>query len=147
MTRDLLVNFTDEDMIKIFLLVDQRRKIFLILHSAHLFSQRHPGLTRLFVLCGRSTLPSVLGIFRTSEEHMATRELYLAAIQTYAMLCDMFIVIAQSLMDDDFRSRMSAHFRGGFSCKKPWLEDRMVARFRSPKRNVGGMLTVPLSVG
>ena len=51
---------------------------------------------------------------------MATRELYLAAIPTYAMLCDIFIVVAPSPMDDDLDSRMSAHFRGGFSCERSW---------------------------
>ena len=52
MTRDLSVNLTDEDKMKMFLFVDQRRINFLTLHSVHLFSQRHPGLTGLFVLCG-----------------------------------------------------------------------------------------------
>jgi len=51
---------------------------------------------------------------------MATRELYLAAIPTYAMLCDIFIVIAPSPMDDDLDSRMLAHFRGGW-CKAEFL--------------------------
>merc|ERR1712136_415633 len=54
------------------------------------------------------------------KEHMATRELYLAAIPTYAMLCDIFIVVAPSPMDDDLDSRMSAHFRGGW-CKAEFL--------------------------
>ena len=60
------------------------------------------------------SLPPVLGSFWTSEEHLATRELHLAAIPTFAMLCDIFIVIAPSQMDDDIGSRMSAHFSGGF---------------------------------
>ena len=67
---------------------------------------------------------------------MATRELYLAAVPTCAMLCDIFVVIAPSPMDDDFGSWMSAHFRGGFSCKRPWGGGE-VARFESRNRAVG----------
>ena len=71
-----------------------------------------------------------MGRFRTSQEHLAKRELFLATVPIYATLCDIMIIIivAPAQIDDDSEAGISTHFRGGsfvthprvFRCV-PWV--------------------------
>ena len=61
----------------------------------------------------RHALRSHLGRFPIFQEHLATRELFLAAVPMYAMLCDIFIIVAPPPIDDDGEAGISTHFRGG----------------------------------
>ena len=56
-----------------------------------------------------------LSIILASQEHLSTRELFLAAVPLYVSLCDFFIVIAPPTAHDGIEVDMSTHFRQGSS--------------------------------
>ena len=52
-----------------------------------------------------------------SQEHLATRELFLAAMPLYVLLSDFVVVIAPPTVHGDLVMNLTTHLREGSSCE------------------------------
>ena len=79
----------------------------------------HPGSWLHLFLHAHDT-SHLLSRLTASKDHLATRELYLAAVPLFACVCDFFIVVTPPVAGDDAPLGTSAYFRDGFCCVKCW---------------------------
>ena len=74
-------------------------------------------LTHFLVLTPLPRCPLTFRRVPASQEHLATRELFLAAVPLYVLLSDFVVVIAPPTVHGDLVMNLMTHLREGSSCE------------------------------